>query len=484
MPDLENSRRSMERATYTPIKVQRPVEPTIGRAADKYSYFAGLAPTADEAAQVIKGLGGIRPAISDEDRKHLATLAAAVTDPAQPHGSSASVAALPTFSDIPPALLRRFGAGLLELRRRATQATLDSHVEILSRYEAAMRKAAGGGAPARTSLPPEMTLDTSVVLPGAPGARVYRFESEPEVLPAPAPETTGRRTTRARPADDSVGRTARAAAMLVRPATDDPAPTPATTPITLGTLMSWAVDQDVAADHAAQTLALASRLAPDPAALTLRQYRQAALSLVSMTRDLNFAFDQRIQVEPVGLLHLERMSFIPAGIERGELEYSVPLSPGEEVNISHKEWSNTAQEFEQIVTDYLEAYSEEGVTEKTDLTQASTSQHEHSTGFSLGVTASGGWVPVSISTTLGYNVSDSASNSQQNSKTQSNELTRKASSRTKKEHKQSFKVASASGTEDQAVRLIRNPYTDKATRVDYYQLCGNGAWTSTATGSG
>ena len=79
----------------------------------------------------------------------------------------------------------------------------------------------------------------------------------------------------------------------------------------------------------------------------------------------------------------------------------MPLSPAEVVNISHKEWSNTSQEFEQIVTDYLEAYSEEGVTEKNDLTQASTSQHEHSTGFSLGVTASGGWGPVSISTTLG-----------------------------------------------------------------------------------
>jgi len=49
-------------------------------------------------------------------------------------------------------------------------------------------------------------------------------------------------------------------------------------------------------------------------------------------------------------------------------------------------------------------------------------------------------------------------------------LTRKASSRVKKEHKQSFKVASAAGTEDQAVRLIINPFPDKATRVDYYQL--------------
>jgi Type II secretion system (T2SS), protein G len=34
----------------------------------------------------------------------------------------------------------------------------------------------------------------------------------------------------------------------------------------------------------------------------------------------------------------------------------------------------------------------------------------------------------------------------------------------------SFKVASASGVEDQTVRKIKNPFNNKATRVDYYQL--------------
>ena len=83
MSDLENSRRSLERATYTPIKVERPIERVIGRAADKYSYFAGLALTADEAARVVKTLGGARPPITDDDRKHLATLVAAVAEPAE-----------------------------------------------------------------------------------------------------------------------------------------------------------------------------------------------------------------------------------------------------------------------------------------------------------------------------------------------------------------------------------------------------------------
>ena len=49
-------------------------------------------------------------------------------------------------------------------------------------------------------------------------------------------------------------------------------------------------------------------------------------------------------------------------------------------------------------------------------------------------------------------------------------VTRKASTRSQKEHKVSFKIVTTSGTQDQTVRTIKNPYVDKATRVDYYQL--------------
>lgn len=182
------------------------------------------------------------------------------------------------------------------------------------------------------------------------------------------------------------------------------------------------------------------------------------------------ALEHQMATEPVGFLHLERLNFVPAGIERGELVYSVPLSPGEEVNISHKEWASTSEEFSTIVTDFMEAYSEEGVTEKSDISQSSSSQEQHSSGFNTGVTASGGYGPVTITTSLGYNVASSASQTEQAARAQSTQITRKASARTRKEHKTSFKVASAAGTEDQQVRKLKNPFPDRATRVDYYQL--------------
>ena len=177
-----------------------------------------------------------------------------------------------------------------------------------------------------------------------------------------------------------------------------------------------------------------------------------------------------MHTEPVGLLDLEKLNFIPAGIERGELVHSVPLSPGEEVNISHKEWSNTSEEFQRIVTDYMEGFSEEGVAEKSDMAQSTNSQQQHTNGYNLGVTASGGYGPVNITASAAYNASEASSRSEQTSINHSINITRKASSRVTKEHKITFKVASASGTEDQAVRKIKNPFPDKATRLDYYQL--------------
>jgi hypothetical protein len=468
MAELDHAKRTIQRATYSPIKTERPARREPGRALDKWAYVAALSPTAKEMAVVIRRLNAGDPPLTESERAHLATLQGAVSDRAEAPSASMPLEMIARMSGIPTALLQRVGEELLHVREQEVETTTGSHAAVLSRYEAAMRKAAGQAPSARSAIPREYKIDPEVVLASVPGGKVYRHETRPAPIPAAVARAAARK---ARAAADSTGRTATAGAFLVMPRADaEPATSPSTTPIAVGTLMAWAISQNVERLRAETTLALAGRLSTAGATMTLGEFRSAALAAVTATKDINFGFSQRIQIEPVGLLHLERLSFIPAGIERGELKYSVPLSPGEEVNISHKEWSNTSEEFERIVTDFIEAYSEEGVTEKSELTQSTTSQQQHSSGFDLGVTASGGWGPVSISTTASYNVQDSSSRSQQTARNQSNDLTRKASSRSKKEHKMSFKVASASGTEDQAVRKITNPFPNVATRVDYYNL--------------
>lgn len=219
-----------------------------------------------------------------------------------------------------------------------------------------------------------------------------------------------------------------------------------------------------------ETLELVRDLALPAQSMKAEDLAPYARRYLAHLQSLLYNFGLSMQIEPVGFLHLERLSFTPAGIERGELLHSIPLAPGEEVNFTHKEWSNTSAEFEKIVSDYQEGFSEVGVTEKSELTESTNTQSEHSSALNTGVTASGEYGGVNFSASVGYNAADSASKSVQVSQRHSSETTNKASSRMKKEHKVSFKVASAAGTADEAVRKIANPFPDRATRVDYYQL--------------
>lgn len=179
------------------------------------------------------------------------------------------------------------------------------------------------------------------------------------------------------------------------------------------------------------------------------------------------SFEERMHIEPVGRLHLERLTMTPAGIEKGELLYSLPLAPKEVANISHKEWSTSSDEFEKIVQDTFEEYSETGVAEKKDLSQATDSQQKHSTAYSLSGSYS---YAGTANVNFGYDRSSDDQESEKISRKTSSELTRKASKRATSDHKYSFKVESAYGSEDQTVRKIENPSESNVLRLDYYQM--------------
>jgi len=181
------------------------------------------------------------------------------------------------------------------------------------------------------------------------------------------------------------------------------------------------------------------------------------------------AFSQTFHIEPVGRLFLERIETTPAGIERGELVYSIPMTPGEEVNISHREWSQQSEGFENIVNDQLEGYSEKGVSEKSDVSQAMNTESKHSTALNVGVSLSASYASVSLSSSFGYNATSDDQQSKKDSRNHTSEVTSKAAARTRKDHKVTFKVASAVETEDLAVRKIKNEGTT-AVRYDYYRM--------------
>jgi type II secretion system protein G len=179
-------------------------------------------------------------------------------------------------------------------------------------------------------------------------------------------------------------------------------------------------------------------------------------------------------LEPVGWLHLERMEMTPVGVEHGELVHSVPLTPKETVNITHREWTVTTQTFESLVQDSLDGFSETGVTDKTDLAQTTDTEAKHSSALDvsggMSATYNGGSYSVTANAAVGYKQLSELKEAVKASVAHSVAITKHASSRTRKEHKQSFRVSSVAGAEDLAVRVITNPSDTHAMRVDYFQL--------------
>jgi hypothetical protein len=425
MAKLENSKRRLAQAVYAQVKLRdqegRPFKPQ--RPLTKWGLVAAARPSREEVAEIRQRLerDRSRPGVADPQAVEGALIALNSIEPVMFQRGGPDFARIaPLMGGIEPVTLGGLADRLIQFREERVQKAADIHKRILDAYN-------------RPQPPEPSTKD------------VGQF-------PRPAQGTFRRKALAAAP---------ERVKSVVRVAPQS---------LSLQALADWAIEAGWDGDEAKTMVALARASSYDPQILKASDYQMALQRQLDHSVKVATAFSKQMDIEPIGFLHLERLTFAPDGIERGELVYSVPLAPGEEVNITHKEWATTEEEFQKIVTDALEEFSEEGVTEKSELAQATGSQQQHAMGFNTGVTASGGYGPVSITSTLGVSIAESASNTEVFSRNQSISVTRKASSRSKKEHKISFKLASAAGTEDQTVRKIRNPFPDKATRADYYQL--------------
>lgn len=196
----------------------------------------------------------------------------------------------------------------------------------------------------------------------------------------------------------------------------------------------------------------------------------AASNLVAFARSALAQFYKAFEVSPVGLLHLERIEMAPAGIERGELIATIPLAPSESTNVVQKEWSVTSEEFSEIVTDYLETYSEKGVTEKTELATATESQNKHSQQLGLDGSISGSYGFVTFSAKSSFDMASSNEQAKKNSRSHAQDVTSKASARVRKERKVTIQTSSVTGSENTTTRTLVNPSSTESVRIDYYSM--------------
>jgi hypothetical protein len=195
--------------------------------------------------------------------------------------------------------------------------------------------------------------------------------------------------------------------------------------------------------------------------------------LLNRSAVANSGFEVNTALNPIGMMHLERLEMTPAGIVPGELIATIPLAPNEQTAVVQKEWSVTTKEFTSIVTDSLETYSETGVTDNTELTQSTTSQIQHGNQFNITGTVSGGIDLISGSSTSTVSAQDSASQSATDSRKHAATVTQKASSRSKQEHKVTISTTTVTGTSETTTRTLTNPSATNPIRIDYFSMMRN-----------
>jgi len=170
-----------------------------------------------------------------------------------------------------------------------------------------------------------------------------------------------------------------------------------------------------------------------------------------------------------GFMHLERLRFTPIGTERGELLYSLPLAPGEEVVLAHKTWAKTTKEFTELVLNVIEKEITTQRTESLELSESTQNQSQYAADMSTSAQGGGNIGVVKISGTASTSLSASTSATTEESVKRNIQTTEKATARSKQEHKTTFQVSSEVGYEDESHRRIKNPNRTHAVRYDYFR---------------
>jgi hypothetical protein len=453
----DHARRSLHKVTYSSIRPSREDAESGAvakrqRGLEKISFVSALRTSLDEIAAAAAADGKDPEAKAGFD---------AITDALK--GGAKSRAGWRSIAAATPTALAAAGRALASYRRGAraqlfqlSQELITSHLEhVRSEAERAAGKSPDGlGGAGRTPRPP-----SDAVLAASSGPTTASTTLPPEAVVAPFPGVPSENPWKPDP-------------------TADPRLTAATLKSKLAVAIDWA---RVSSPERADALSAAARkhagvdAAAFPGVSVVDWDRLSEAVLTGQddedwTDDLVDGFEERMKAEPVGRMHLERIDMTPDGVVRGELLHSVGLAPRETVTLIHREWSSRETSFEKLVSDEFEQSTEDGVTESTELASATEVQARHSSELSVDATASASYMFASASMTIGYGSSSEDESAKQESRNHSIGVTRKASARTRKEHKTTFTVKEQAGVEDQSVRTLSNPSETDPMRIDFHQL--------------
>ncbi len=467
MARLENSRRTLDKVTYTPLVLPESADGggalQVAGAAEHFRLLpgeaqaaAGAAGPTDAVRAVLMGFDALASAPTAEKR----LLAAG------------QLARRPTKALTDAVALVRAA------RERALTDTINAVGGLTRAYIIAMRSRAreessDPRAGAALQLRPYQLAGP---LAEAQAAAYYAAERESAAAAPPRPDLSAATSVRRDVVRVSLG----AAAIDSRAGGPADTGVPALVADRLGlevarhalTAVTWAerhAPEMLAQMSAAPGPHVPEALRRDPGEL-LRQGLPFLIDQVQRTVAVAGHLTQR-NLQPIGLLHLEQLVVTPLAVERGELVYTLPLAPHEKVTLAHKEWTLREEEYARFVQDYFENYSERGVAEKSDMAVSARSETEHTKTLSMTRPAVPGAATVATPVDTQATTEDVTRErqSQEQSRRETREITDRASSLAVRDQKISFTVTTVSGVEDFTARLYENTHPDKVMTIEYYR---------------
>jgi hypothetical protein len=484
---LINSRRRFDRLSYSPLLLPTDEKTEPGDALGLATMVRSLELTSTE-------LDRLQPLASTAAERAALVAIRALADAAT---GATSLAATRELATVSTATLRWFGEALADERARVGTQLRDG-LKALDRQRVAQQAAP----PALVAATPGSAETLGAATPASSGAaHGVGAAAAPASVSAPGAAAHGAAATRTATASDAM--TPALAALGDKPTASHFAPARAAASLSIAAAVAtFPVVPGVLPAIAAQVGPQLGARVDDVTAWGLAHATPQTTALIGVLRDhlpptlaidsLSSGFAQvlrrpllvsifldaltRRTLQPLGLLHLERLEMTPLDVERGELVYSLPLAPKEKVTLAHREWTVREEQFSELIEDRLENFSETGVAESNDIALSTATQTHHGNTLDMGqpvsATATGITLTSPVTAGGGTSVVDDTA-SQDEAREHTRTVTSKASARTLQDHKTSFTVTTVAGMEDFTAHILENEHTDKVMLVDYFARVRN-----------
>jgi len=164
-----------------------------------------------------------------------------------------------------------------------------------------------------------------------------------------------------------------------------------------------------------------------------------------------------LQNSIVGFVLYEKLVYTDQGIVKSDDVISqFVLPPGGQVEVATKSWSKVSLDFEETQTQLTEEEKETSVSQNREISEATSKQEQYSMNLSTSIQGHGNWGAYKVASSAAASIGAAVNVARQESTKEKQEMTDKAASRARREHKLTIKRAAEFGTEIVRSEKFRN----------------------------